>query len=110
MDTTSGDVVNGRTLSNVARQFTFKTTIDTTWLDPILEGMENKERSDFIRTAIIEKLDRSHKVTQKVTQGNTSGATDKPQTLPEPTLLLPTIVAKESAVVDLNSKLDSMDF
>jgi len=38
------------------KQFTFKTTRETAWIEPILDNMESGDRSKFIRQCLVDKL------------------------------------------------------
>ena len=40
----------------MGKQYTFKTTKDTLWLEKILDNMDSRCRSEFIRSAIINTL------------------------------------------------------
>lgn len=62
------------------KQYTFKTTKYTTWLEGFLDSLPSNERSEFIRGAIMEKLGQSDEqyvgrsVTQNVPQKVTPNA------------------------------------
>lgn len=43
----------------MGKQYTFKTTKDTEWLQSVLDSMNSRERSEFIRSAIIAQLTKT---------------------------------------------------
>lgn len=106
MGTTSGVYVN------LTRQYTFKTTIDTEWIEKHLNSLPRRERSEFIRNCVISGLDKSHKVTQKVTQDSNEPTKWKPSpnsVIGEPDNLFNEGVEIEEDI-DLDNALDKLDF
>lgn len=104
----------------MGKQYTFKTTRDTEWLEPILDELPSQDRSRTIRMALVLMFDnvrpavlqRSH-TEEDVTleerpevlfnakfMGNTVSVT--PDTYNEPVF--------EAIDEDLDSKLDKLDF
>lgn len=55
MDITSGECVS------LVRQYTFKTTVDTEWIEEHLEKLPKRARSEFIRNCIISQLESGEK-------------------------------------------------
>lgn len=101
----------------MARQYTFKTTIETTWLDPILEEMTAKQRSAFIRDAIVayvaqRNTQMSHNVTQRVLAPTEKliDARYSPEHRPDFSDDAPEIATKQVSIEDLENQLDSLDF
>jgi len=54
----NGVCVHGE--KKMTKQYTFKTTKETSWIEEILDRMDMGDRSKFIRTCITTVLDRSH--------------------------------------------------
>lgn len=92
----------------MGKQYTFRLTRDTKWVENTLDKMESQHRSNFIREAIIQKIkqkDVTH-VTQEVTQKVTHVTQEVTQTTPPPL-----IEDKEKITENidfLNKKLDSL--
>ncbi len=105
------------------KQYNFKTTRATEWMEEVLDNLPPSERSRFIRTAIMKHLGREddilrwvpkeHKERQKDTKldvkpvvGNLEFIAKIPK---KPRIDEPTIEAKiEAKDVDLDSKLNNL--
>lgn len=46
----------------MGKQYTFKITKDTEWLQSVLDNMGSRERSEFIRSAIIAQLTKTSSI------------------------------------------------
>lgn len=103
MGTTSGECVS------LGRQYTFRTTRETEWLDDILMGIPTKDRARFIRKLIINGLEVHSGVIQKddKPKTNTLPIKDKPTTIAPPP---PTEPIEDIEEEDLESKLDNLGF
>lgn len=93
------------------KQYTFKTTRATDWLEEHLDSLPPSERSRFIRSAISDKLTKDDNIRQdntlsyqKVTQKETKVDFPTLQTSPPP--MEEGII--EEDVESLESKLDSI--
>ena len=95
------------------KQYTFRTTRETSWLDEILMGVSDKDRARFIRNTLMAGLNGSTIELQSTHEPNTNSTQteDKPNTetlarienTEEPLFGEPT-------ELDLESKLNNLDF
>ena len=95
----------------MGKQYTFKTTRDTQWLEPLLDALASNERSMTIRESLTLYFDdqrpavtRQTQITQKVTP---KVPLEVLKELPKVTHNKPMFEAIE---VDLESTLDNLDF
>jgi hypothetical protein len=107
----------------LGKQYTFKTTRDTEWLEPILDGLNGKERSRYIRMALVLLFDNkrpavTHGVSPEVrpvTPEVSLDDTHKYASDPVSGDLYLKPIPKDEPVfeaqeVDLDSTLDNLDF
>lgn len=104
MGTTSGECVA------LPKQYTFKTTRHTEWMEEHLDSLPPSERSRFIRAAIADALGQGDIVRQYVPK---SVKSSKKVTQSDPTPTDAPVFGEgieDDTVLDLESKLDNMDF
>lgn len=97
----------------MGKQYTFKTTKDTAWMEPILDAMSSGERSKFFRESVRKSLDNSGQtqVTPVSDVGNTKvrPVSDKrgTQVTPPP---IEEVEDIEIPLENLESSLDNFKF
>lgn len=99
---------------NLAKQYTFRTTRETNWLDDILMGVPSKDRARFIRKLIISGLwaTSNESQTEHKPKSNESHLEDKLESnvIPLETPPPPMEEGVEDTEIDLDSKLNNLDF
>lgn len=105
----------------MGKQYTFKTTRDTAWLEPVLDGLTGKERSATIRSALTLYFDNvrpavtqtshvtpdvplvvSHRDGQTMVEKGNTPTEWTPSPIDEPEI--------EAQEADLDSVLDNLNF